>query len=150
MDTTETPTAGPAQPRRRHRLFRSRERSGQAIVEFALVSMAFFMITLGTIDMGRAMYAYHQLTNAVREGAHVGKIEPSEFEKVKDKVIETSPTLGLTYADITQECTGGCYQGCSAVTVSAFTEFRPIVGQLFGWAAGMSITLSSTTTVQAE
>jgi hypothetical protein len=152
MDTTETlaghePTP---RPRRLRRLARARGRSGQAIVEFALVSMAFFGITLGTIDMGRAMYEYHQLTNAVREGAHVGKMEPHLFSKVKDRVIETSPTLGLTYADITQECTGGCYPGCSDVTVSASKKFTPIVGQLMGFADGFSITLSSSTTVEAE
>jgi len=35
------------------------------------------------------------------------------------------------------------------VTVSASTEFRPIDGQLLGWADGMTITLSSSTTVWA-
>ncbi len=151
MDTTETfPAAGAAPRTSRHRVLPARERSGQAIVEFALVSMAFFMITLGTIDMGRAMYEYHQLTNAVREGARFGKMEPPNLIGIKDRVIEKSPTLGLTADDITRSCTGGCYQGCSDVTVSASKEFRPIVGQLFGWADGMSITLSSSTTVEAE
>jgi len=149
MDTTETPAAAPPRPSRR-RAHPARERSGQAIVEFALVSMAFFVITLGTIDMGRAMYEYHQLTNAVREGARFGTMEPPNLIGIKDRVIDKAPTLGLTVDDIERSCTGGCYQGCSDVTVSASTEFRPIVGQLFGWADGMSITLSSSTTVEAE
>ena len=38
------------------RALRTGERSGQAIVEFAFVSVAFFMIVFGTIDFGRAVY----------------------------------------------------------------------------------------------
>jgi len=151
MDTTETVAAAPpSRPHRLLRVFRARERSGQAIVEFALVSMAFFAITLGTIDVGRVMYEYHQLTNAVREGAHFGKMEPPNISGIKAKVMEKSPTLGLTADDITRSCTGGCYQGCSDVTVSASKEFEPLFGQLFGWADDMSITLSSSATVEAE
>ena len=154
MDTTQTTTDHAESPRSRSprlpRALRPAERSGQAIVEFALVSMAFFMITLGTIDMGREMYEYHQLTNAVREGARFGKMEPPNEIGIKDMVIEKSPTLGLTHDDITRSCTGGCYQGCSDVTVAASKEFRPLLGEMFGWADDFSITLSSSATVEAE
>ena len=151
MDTSESLAAVP--PHRGARLLRAGRpagRKGQSIVEFALVSMAFFMITLGTIDVGRAMYEYHQLTNAVREGARVGEAEPPNETRIKDSVIAESPALGLTYDDITRSCTGGCDVGSSDVTVAASKEFTPLLGEMFGWAEDFSITLSSSATVEAD
>ena len=163
MDT-ETTAHAVEEPGRRPRLLRALspgERSGQAIVEFALVSLAFFMITLGTLDIGRAMYQYHELTNAVREGARFGKMEPPNETEIKQTVIDSGPTLRLTPADITRSCTGGCYQGCSDVTVAATVKFRPLLTTLLGldWLqqdvgedgnSSFYFELSSSATVEAE
>ena len=40
---------------------------GQALVEFALVIPVFLVILMGTIDLGRAVFAYNSVTNAARE-----------------------------------------------------------------------------------
>src|SRR3712207_5372250 len=91
------------------RALRTGERSGQAVVEFAVVSLAFFMIVFGTIDFGRAVYMYSELSNAVREGARYGKMNPAETTNIKNRVIEKAPTLnGMAYDDIAVSCTGGC------------------------------------------
>lgn len=135
MDTAEIPAATsesstlPAAPSRRLlRVFRAKERSGQAIVEFALVSMAFFTITLGTIDLGRAVYQYQALTNAVREGARVGKMDPGNGTRIKDTVIDKGPSLGLTYANISEDCGyKGCYQGCAWIEVEATVQFKSVL-----------------------
>ena len=37
------------------RALRTRERSGQAMVEFAFVSVAFFGLVFGTVDFGRVI-----------------------------------------------------------------------------------------------
>ncbi len=42
---------------------------GTIIVEFALVAMIFFLLTLGLVEVGRGVWAYHSLTHAAREGA---------------------------------------------------------------------------------
>ena len=46
-----------------------RRHSGQSMVEFAVLAPVFFMLLLGTIDLGRAVYIYHSISDAAREGA---------------------------------------------------------------------------------
>lgn len=137
------------------RALRTGEHSGQAVVEFALVSFAFFSIVFGTIDLGRAVYMYSQLTNAVREGARYGKIHPEQNAQIKQTVRDKAPSLGgadgggvglLTVNDA--ECTGGCYQGCSDVTVSAEYRFQPVVASFLGISS--TIELRASARVEAE
>jgi Flp pilus assembly protein TadG len=42
---------------------------GQGLVEFALVVPLFFLLLLGTVEFGRAVYTIEMLNNAAREGA---------------------------------------------------------------------------------
>src|SRR2546427_12526484 len=46
-----------------------RRRAGQSMVEFAVLAPVFFLLLLGTIDLGRAVYTYNAISNAAREGA---------------------------------------------------------------------------------
>jgi Flp pilus assembly protein TadG len=51
----------------RKRLFT--HHSGQSMVEFAVLAPIFFLLLLGTIDLGRAVYIYNAISDAAREGA---------------------------------------------------------------------------------
>ncbi|HZR99255.1 MAG TPA: TadE family protein [Chloroflexota bacterium] len=51
-------------------------RRGQAIVELAFVLPLFLLIVSGTIEFGRAYYAYAQLLQAAQEGARYGAVIP--------------------------------------------------------------------------
>lgn len=54
---------------------RKRERGrGQALAEFAIVAPLFFMMLLGTIDLGRVIWANDVLSNAAREGARFATV----------------------------------------------------------------------------
>jgi Flp pilus assembly protein TadG len=123
--------------------------SGQAIVEFALVSMAFFMIVFGTIDFGRAIFMYSQLHNAVREGARYGKMYPTNTSDIKSKVTSYGSGLSIAAADITVSCSPGACSASSvtALTVTAETDFTAITQELLGISP---ITLTSSATVQTE
>jgi hypothetical protein len=46
-----------------------RRRAGQSMVEFAVLAPIFFLLLLGTIDLGRAVYIYNAISNGAREGA---------------------------------------------------------------------------------
>ncbi len=46
-----------------------RRRHGQSLVEFALMGPIFFVLLMGTIDLGRAIYIYNTISDAAREGA---------------------------------------------------------------------------------
>lgn len=107
-------------------------RSGQAMVEFALVSILFLMIVLGTIDFGRAIYMNSQLTNAVREGARYAQVAPTDTNGIKQEVIRKGTGLGLTTGDITMTCsTAACTAG-SDVTVRANLKFSFITQSFLG------------------
>jgi Flp pilus assembly protein TadG len=49
-----------------------RRHGGQSMVEFAVLAPVFFMLLLGTIDLGRAVYIYNTISDAAREGARAG------------------------------------------------------------------------------
>jgi Flp pilus assembly protein TadG len=154
IDTVESGRSGQSRPRFLPAL-RSGERSGQAIVEFALVSFAFFSIVFGTIDFGRAVYMYSELSNSVREGARYGKVDPSNGSAIKATVRDKAPALGGSDAEgnalLTVDdpiCTGGCYQGCADVTVSAQYSFTPVVARFLGIDA--PIVMKASAKVEAE
>ena len=45
-----------------------RRHSGQSMVEFAILAPVFFLLLLGTIDLGRGIYIYNSISDAAREG----------------------------------------------------------------------------------
>src|SRR6059058_617531 len=77
-------------------------RAGQSVVEFALVSLTILLITFGIVDIGRAVFQRSMLTNAVREAARAGAVNPTSNSVMLAAAQKTSPTLGLT--SITPTC----------------------------------------------
>jgi Flp pilus assembly protein TadG len=49
-------------------------RRGQSALEFALVLPVFMLLVAGTIEFGRAFFAYGQLLQAVQEGTRYGAV----------------------------------------------------------------------------
>ncbi len=132
---------------------RRKEASGQAIVEFAIVSMAFFMMVFGTIDFGRAVYMYSQLHNAVQVGARVGKTDPVGHAAIQTKVIDVASSFDLSTGDVTVTCyksdgtvTDQC-STCSKVQVDATAEFTAITQDFLGISP---ITLTALSRVATE
>lgn len=112
---------------------RIRPVAGQAIVEFAIASILFFLIVFGTIDFGRSIYIYAELTNAAREGARYASVcagapQPCTSSQIESYVVSKAPTLGLTASNITVTCTPSCQSG-KTVTVSADLRFQAITQQ---------------------
>lgn len=101
---------------------------GQALVEFALASLLFLVIVFGTLDLGRAIYQYAQVHNAVREGARVAKVKPTDTAAIKDRVLATSTGLGLS-ADSINVSGGGGKPG-DMVRVTVTYRFTLITGAL--------------------
>lgn len=54
-----------------------RRQSGNALVEFGVVSTLLFSFTFGIVDFGRALYTYHYVSNAAREGARYAMVRGS-------------------------------------------------------------------------
>ncbi len=73
----------------------SDRQNGQAIIEFGLVAILFFMIVLGIFDLGRAVFYYSNLSNAAREGARYGAVHPDDNAGITAAVCQFSTGVGL-------------------------------------------------------
>jgi TadE-like protein len=57
---------------------RARDERGTALVEFAIFLPLLVIVTLGTVDFGRAYLLWNQVKNAAREGAAYAQLHPGE------------------------------------------------------------------------
>lgn len=123
---------------------------GQSMVEFAMVSTVFLMMLFGIIEMGRALYDFHLVSNAARLGSRYAMVRGSDCVKtlagcsaataaqIQTYVRSVSPgipagslSVATSWATGT-ECLGSPFQGAGCtVTVTAtysFATVAPILG----------------------
>lgn len=62
-----------------------RNRRGAAAVELSLLFPIFILMVLGTFELGRALYAYHALENAVSEAARFAIVRGAESDQPATK-----------------------------------------------------------------
>ncbi len=69
--------------------------SGQSIIEFMLIFPMAFLLLTGLLDLGRGIFYYSSLSNAVREAARYTTTHKDlTDDEIKDKVLEYA--FGLT------------------------------------------------------
>src|SRR5215216_1618105 len=79
---------------------RSRARLGQGMVEFGIAGMVFFILVFGTLDIGRAVFQYSEIENAVREGGRVAKVKPCDTSAIKTAVLDHATGLGIAAGEV--------------------------------------------------
>jgi len=104
---------------------------GQSLVEFALVLPLLILILLGVFDLGRAFNAYIVITNAAREGAYYGSLNPLDSNGIIARVINETQDSGIavTADDITVSSSG--VKG-SPMLVTVSHDFSLITSFLIG------------------
>ncbi len=133
---------------------KTRSEVGQTLVEFTLVLPIFLILLFAIVDLGRAFYAWNQVSNAAREGARTGAVQGdtatinSAVTSAMGGLTSTSPTLTRTYTNV-QAAKG------NTITVSLayqFTYVTPLsaVLQLIGGSALANPTLTSTSAMRLE
>jgi Flp pilus assembly protein TadG len=70
-------------------------RDGQALVEFALILPIALIVLLAVFDVGRAVFMYNGLTNAVREGARLAIVN-QDTALVEQRVQEMAAMSTIT------------------------------------------------------
>jgi Flp pilus assembly protein TadG len=134
-----------------------RQVMGQSLVEFGLILPIILLIIIIFIDLGRIVYYYSALNNAVREGARYGIVTPfasstARQTAVRNTVAHYAVALPLNVSDIAIYCdrdtakttTNPC---ADFVTVSADIELQPIIpyfAQLIGVGSTYRIRARST------
>ncbi len=108
-------------------------KKGQGLVEFALVLPLFLFFIMVIVDLGRAVYFYSAIHNAVREGARYGITDPnaSGIISATQKLtagLDVVPTVTITADEI---------------RVSIDYQFRPITPVLVLLTGSDTFTLHS-------
>ena len=122
--------------------------SGQSIVEYAIIFPVLFFLITGFIDLGRAVFYYSSLTNAVREATRYAIVHKDELDaaynnptnnSLQDKVMEyafglTTTSDPLTREDIvvSPEIIDDDYTKVSIQATYTFTPITPGLNLLFG------------------
>jgi Flp pilus assembly protein TadG len=127
---------------------RRRER-GQSLVETAIVFPILLLLLAAVVDFGRAFDAYIVLTNAAREGARWGSVNPELTEaEVEQIVVDDVLGSGTNITDWTGFGDGeddvdvdGQEPDSEEVTVTVTYEFRLWFAGMIGWD---TVTLSKT------
>jgi len=128
-----------------------RQRNGPGLVEFALVFPIFIMLLLGVFDIGRAVFAYNEITNAAREGVRIAIVN-QDPAAIQDRIVsQTSgtnvdecvfyvestssfPTCDKGTQTPSDECPAVPKVGC-IVHVEVWTDYTaitPIIGNFLG------------------
>jgi Flp pilus assembly protein TadG len=133
-----------------------KRRSGQALVEFALILPVIVLVVFALFDLGRAVFTYNTLSQSARAAARTAIVNQTNGD-VEQAAIDTGASLGLVGDDIdvcfktdtssVTSCSGGtaCASplvvGCLAVVVVQvdYSAMTPIIGNIIG-----TIAMSST------
>lgn len=83
-----------------------RRHGGQSMVEFAVLAPIFFLLLLGTIDLGRAVYIYNSISDAAREGARAAIPFDSPLPTTTAVVGAVQSKLGGGFTLATDPCAG--------------------------------------------
>src|SRR5258707_15471653 len=121
-------------------------RSGQSLVEFALMATLMITLLLGIVDFGRAYYTQVQIKNAIGDGGYYAIQHPSDTtgngvkSLIKSQLSDLNPAI--TDSDITITRTGTCGTGKTYIKVSYQYSL------LFSWIVpSAQVTLGDTTYV---
>ena len=132
---------------------------GYSLIEFAMIfPLAFFMIS-GFLDLGRAVFYYSSLTNAVREGTRYAIVHKDEINdaynnpydnSLQDKVLEFAFGLSdtpdaLTKDDIfvTIEKVNKLFKTVSIEATYPFKPITPGIQVLLGGEDGIDLIVQS-------
>jgi Flp pilus assembly protein TadG len=83
-------------------------------VEFALVSVIFFAILLGLVEVGRGLMVAHLLSNAARLGARAGVVEGQSTANITTVVTNALTAQGISSESITVQVNDGSTDASAA------------------------------------
>lgn len=138
-------------PFRRFLRFRQDDR-GQALVEFALVSVLLFTLLFGGLDFGRALNAWAVVTHASREGARVAAVQCTvtvDCSILVGNAIEGA-LVGLDVPAARWEMDPGPYVSGSPVNVRVEYDVIPVIPLIAVLMPGGMLTVHGDTTMRLE
>lgn len=123
---------------------------GQALVEFALAIPIVLLLMLGTLDLGRAIFAYNSISNAARSGVRVAIVNQDQTAVEAEALNEAVGLAPVTVEPLAYPYAAGgeCPDLGCVVRVEVthqWTAATPVISQIVG-----PITISSTSELPIE
>ena len=106
-------------------------RSGQSIVELAILVPVLLLLAIGVFEFGRALHAYITVTHAARDGARIAMTASASDAKIKKHVQDGAQPLTIPDDKIAINRSGG--QATVKVTYG-FTTPIPLISEF--WEGG--------------
>jgi hypothetical protein len=103
MFTTRSATWGPGRPASDRDACGRRHQRGQSLVEFAVVIPLFLLILAAVVDFGMGLSASITISNAAREGARLGIVDPSPAT-IEGRVRAVASNLDDSALTVTSTC----------------------------------------------
>ena len=132
---------------------------GQSLVEFAGIAFVLILLVMIIFDLGRVVYYSSALTNAAREAARYGIVNPDEINLIEEKAEEYAIATGLDDLGEVTACWENFYLGPPVsyeyypppsikVTITyGFTPVTPLISNLL---PGGNIELTKISTMKLE
>lgn len=95
-----------------------RREHGKAAVEFAVVSMVFFTLLIGIMEMGRILYYWNSAEEATRRGARIAVVCDKDDADIKTRMQEILPILPAANISVSYDPAACTINTCKTVTVS--------------------------------
>lgn len=129
-----------------------RDDHGQAVVEFALVSVLLFTLLFGGLDFGRALNAWAIVTQASREGARIAAAQctlTAGCDALVQSAIEGA-LVGLDVSAARWDMDAGPYVSGAPVQVHVEYDVTPIIPLVGVFIPGGVLTVRGNTTMRLE
>src|SRR5947209_18272791 len=98
-----------------------RRHTGQSMVEFAILAPIFFLLLLGTIDLGRAVYIYNSISDAAREGTRAAIPFDTPLPTNANVVAAVQSKLGGGFALTVDNCLANNSSPCPSTPTTPNT-----------------------------
>jgi Flp pilus assembly protein TadG len=134
---------------------RPRRGRGQSLVEFAIILPVFLVIAFGVIDFGLAFDASIGISNAAREGARQGAIQPNTTA-ITNRVRAVAGRLDNSNLAVTVTCKTAAGAACPGGVPGATTGGSIVVRVTYTYpmltpiALGTTIPLASSAEMRVE
>ncbi len=129
---------------------------GQSLVEFAVSMLVLLLLVVGIADLGRALFTYLALRDAVQDGALYGSLNPTDTTGIANRVVNSSDFVSGLWAEgvLTSPTSSVSEKACMgngitvSVTYSNFPITMPFLGAILG-TQSISLSASVTDTILA-
>jgi len=118
-------------------------------VELALALPVFVLLTVGLLDLGRAVYVRTALGNAARDAARFASVDPANAACVKAVAGYRDSLAALSAADVVYAAPASPAVN-QAVSVRVQTTYRPLTPLVAELVGQESLRLSATTTARVR